>query len=244
MYYTSTTSHVFSFSCSHGKPARNRYPNTCHTKGVTMTGKLWFFAAVPVFVMLTAGCGSNVNKVKAVSWENSSVTNEKAFAKAFEGGVWSDAKNEKGEKVVQFTGKISQGIHDFAVEKLHKSDMKFVFVAACNYLAAQYPDGKIPQTPDITFDTAKLPIKNGTLVSPLVDGYLSNKNNTDSIAQFLGYYDKRYWEAGTDVIIQWGVYAGGKIIKVQKITNKFWDADPTFQGKTELIMKIIFGFSR
>lgn len=101
-----------------------------------MTGKLWFFAAVPVFVMLTAGCGSNVNKVKAGSWENSSITNEKAFAKAFENGVWADAKNEKGEKVVQFTGKISQGLHDFAVEKLHKSDTRIVFVSACNYLAA------------------------------------------------------------------------------------------------------------
>ena len=208
-----------------------------------MTGKLWFFAAVPVFVMLTAGCGSNVNKVKAGSWENSSITNEKAFAKAFENGVWADAKNEKGEKVVQFTGKISQGLHDFAVEKLHKSDTRIVFVSACNYLAAQYPDGKIPQTAELTFDTSKLPIKNGTLVSALVDGYVSNKNNTDSIAQFIAYYDKLYWETGTDVTIQWGVYAGGKIIKVLNISNKYWDTDPIFQGKTDLIMKVIFGFS-
>ena len=208
-----------------------------------MTGKLWFIAAAPVFVMLVAGCGSNVNKVKAGSWDNSSVTNEKAFTKAFEGGVWSDAKDEKGEKVVQFTGKISQGLHDYAVDKLHKSDIKIVFVSACNYLAAQYPDGKVPESPEITFDTTKLPIKNGTLVNALVDGYVANKNNADAITQFLSYYDKRYWETGTDVIIQWGVYAGGKIIKIQKITNKSWDADPIFNGKTELIMKIVFGFS-
>lgn len=209
-----------------------------------MTGKLWFLAAVPVFVVLAAGCGSNVEKVKLKSWENSSTTYEKAFAKAFMNGVWTDTKDEKGEKVVQFTGVVSPGLHTYAVENLHKSDSKIVFVSACNYYAAQNPDGKRPQPAEITFDTAKLPIKNGTLVNALIDGYVSNKNNEDAIAQFLAYYDKRYFEAGTDVLIQWGVYAGGKIVKVMKISNKHWNADPTFQGKPELVMKVIFGYSK
>ena len=208
-----------------------------------MTGKLWFLTVIPVFAVLTAGCGNNVDKVKIGSWGSYSVSNEKAFAKAFEGGVWSDAKDEKGGKVVRFTGKISSGLHDFAVEKLHKSDLKIVFVSACNYLAAQNPDGNSPPDAGITFDTTKLPIKNGTLVNALVEGYVANKNNADSIAQLIAYYDQRYWETGSDVLIQWEVFAGGKVMQIQKITNKHWDLDPIFQGKTELIMNLVFGFS-
>jgi hypothetical protein len=237
---------VFSgnFTGSHRMRERIIQFGSCHNEGAAMTGKLWFLAAAPVFVVLAAGCGSNVDKVKAGSWESSSVTYEKAFSKAFEGGVWADAKDEKGGKVVQFTGKISRGMHDFAVEKLHKSDTKIVFVSACNYLAAQNSDGgKSPQTSELTFDITRLPIKNGTLIYALVEGYVANKNNADSIAQLIEYYDKRYWEAGTDVVIQWGVYAGGKMIKVQKITNPHWDTDPMFQGKTDIIMKILFGYS-
>ena len=208
-----------------------------------MTGKLWLFTAVPLFVVLAAGCGSKVDKVKAVSWGSSSVSYEKALSKAFEGGVWSEAIDEKGNKVVQFTGKISKGMHDFAVEKLHKSDNRIIFVSACNFMAAQNPDGKNPPTADIKFDTTKLPIKNGTLVNALVDGYVSNKNNADSITQIINYYDQKYWETGTDVLIQWGVYSGGKIIKIEKIMNSYWNIDPIFQGKTELIMNVVFSFS-
>lgn len=208
-----------------------------------MTGKLWLLAAVPVLVALAAGCGSDTEKVKALSGENSKTSHAIAFAKAFEGGVWSDVKNEEGKNRVQFTGKISQGMHDQAVANLHKSDPKIVFVSACNYFATQNSGGNTPANADFTFDANKLPIRNGTLVSALVDGYFENKNNSDSINQLISYYDKHYWEAGSDVLIQWGVYAGGKIIKIEKITNKFWDADPLFKENSELIMKVIFGYA-
>ena len=205
---------------------------------------LGFLLAASAFVVVMMGCGSNVDTVKSGTWGKNTLPYEKAFATAFENGVWSETKDEKGEKIVQFNGKISKGLHDFAVGKLSASDEKSVFALACEYLAGRMSDGTISKDPDVTFDPAKYPIRNGRFVPALADGYISFPANKPFVTALLDYYSKKYWAAGSDVTIQWGVYASGKVLKVKTISNPHWDNDDIFRGKPDVIMTVIFDYAQ
>ena len=205
---------------------------------------LGFFLAASAFVVVVTGCESNIDNVKRGSWGTYTTPYEKAFAAAFENGVWTEIKDEKGEKIVQFTGKISKGLHDYTVGKLSASDEKSVFSFACNYLAALMRDGTISKDPDVTFDPAKYPVKNGVFVPALVDGYIGSQTNKPLVTALVDYYTKKYWATGSDVFIQWGVYANGKVLRVKTITNQHWDNDEIFGGKPEIIMKVIFEYAQ
>jgi hypothetical protein len=124
------------------------------------------------------------------------------------------------------------------------TDEKINFSSACAYLAALIKAGKTSQDPDITFDVAKSPIKNGVFVPALVDGYIGSKSNQPLVTALNEYYRKKYWPAGSDVLILWEVIARGKVLRVRTISNPYWDVDPIFRGKTELIMKVAFDYGQ
>lgn len=205
---------------------------------------LVFLLAASAFVMVVTGCESNIDKVKRGSWGNYTAPYEKAFMAAFENGVWTETKDEKGEKLVQFTGKISKGLHDFAVGKLSTSDEKSIFTFACSYLAVLIRHGTISKDPDVTFDPAKYPVKNGVFVPALVDGYIGSPTNKPLVTALNDYYTKKYWATGSDVRISWGVYAKGKVLRVKTISNQHWNDDGIFSGKPEIIMKVIFDYAQ
>lgn len=204
---------------------------------------LGFLLAASAFVVVAAGCESKIDQVKRGSWGNYTTQYEKAFAAAFDNGVWTETKDKKGEKIVQFTGKISKGLHDYAVGKLSVSDEKSIFSFACGYLAALVRDGKMSKDPDITFDPSQYPIRNGIFIPALVGGYIGSPTSKPFVTTLVNFYTKKYWATGSDVFIQWGVYAKGKVLKIKTISNQHWDDDDIFYGKPDIVMKVIFDYA-
>ncbi len=203
-----------------------------------------FLMIASVFLALPTGCGNNVQKVQRGSWGSFSVSYLDVLGSAFENGQWSQVKDESGENVVQFNGTISQSIHDYAVEKLKTSDPKLVFQSACSYLAALNRDGRIAKEKGITFDYSKLPMKQGIVIFERISPFMNDPVNKDIVTALDEFYLNRYWEANSDVTIQWGVYSGGKIIKIKKISNIHWDDDPLYGGKPDSVMRIVYDYYR
>jgi hypothetical protein len=183
-----------------------------------------------------------MQKVQSGSWGSFSATYQDVLGNAFENGRWSEVKDESGEKVVQFTGKISPAIHDFAVEKLKTSDPKIVFQSACNYLATLNRDGRVQEEKAITFDVEKLPLRGGIVIFERVGSFISAPENQAVVTSLNDFYLNRYWEAGSEVLIQWGVYA--KAIKIKKMTNRHWNDDPLYSGKPDSVMRVIYDYYR
>jgi hypothetical protein len=204
--------------------------------------RILFLLLASAFLVFGPGCGNNIQKVQNSSWGSSAIPYRDTLGSAFENGQWSEVKDESGEKVVQFTGKISPAIHDYTIEKLKTSDPKIIFQSACNYLAALNRDGRITQEKAITFDITKLPMKGGIVVYERIGPFISSPENKEIVTTLNNFYLNRYWEAGSDVLIQWGVYS--KAIKIKKMTNIHWNDDPLYSGKPDSVLRVVYDYYR
>ncbi len=201
-----------------------------------------YFVMASAVGALGAGCESNVDHVKSGSWGSYTAPYGEVFARAFENGVWSEERDEKGEKYVQFTGQISRELHDFAVDKIKSSDQKILIQSACGYLASLNRDGRISQDKDITFDVSEIPIKEGIVVYERIGSFIKSPDNSDVVTALNEYYLNRYWEAGSDVLFQWSVYSGGRVLKIRRVANTHWSDDPLFSGRPESIMRVLYDY--
>lgn len=69
-----------------------------------------FIAGIVGIIALTTSCGSHINTVKnGTLEENKNVTLGDAYAAVCDDCKWTEFKTEKGENVVQVTGKIKKG---------------------------------------------------------------------------------------------------------------------------------------
>jgi hypothetical protein len=196
--------------------------------------------------LLLNGCGSNVDMVTGSFWErDKTITYGAAFSTAFENGTWSEVQIDKKEKGVQFTGRISPGLHYYALENLNKNDARIQFSSAFNYLATLIKKGKVSNDKEITFDIRNYPInKSGMIIYDIMEDYLSSKDNIEKRNTLISFYRKRYWEAGSNVLFLWQVYAHGKILRVVKVSNPHWDDDVLFSNKPDNILKMVFDYAK
>jgi hypothetical protein len=194
-------------------------------KGVDMTkkyGEIIFITFLSILFM--TGCESNIDKVK--NFKRSKSEKETfgfVFSKAFDDGVWTELKEKDnlGNTLVQFTGKISKGFHDYSVDKLSKAGNRTVFSSACHFLASKIQKGVVAEDTDITFDISKYPIgKSGLVFNDRMEDYLGSEDNKENIIILKDYYIKKYFETGTDVTIKFSVIYKGKIIKMYTAQNK------------------------
>jgi hypothetical protein len=208
-----------------------------------------FILITSFFILLIAGCESNVDKAKnGKRTKTEKITYGEVFAKAFDNGVWTELKEKDnlGNTLIQFTGKISQGLHDYSVDKLNKAGDRINFSTACHYLAAEIQKGVVAQDPDITFDISKYPIgKTGLVFNDRMEDYIGSEDNKGKVAALVDFYKKKYFEDGSDVTIKLSVIYNGKIIKIYDAQNKNWEYDMIFNGKTgpDNVLKAIFDYA-
>jgi hypothetical protein len=187
-----------------------------------------------------------MNKVKSSFWErDKTITYEAAFSTSFENGTWSEVQTDKNEKGVQFTGRISPGLHYYALESLGKNSASIQFSLASNYLATLIKNGKVSSDKGITFDIHNYPInKSGMIIYGIMEGYITSKDNMEKMNTLVAFYRKRYWESGSSVLFQWRVFANGKVLKVVKVSNPHWDDDGLFSNKPDTILKMVFDYAK
>ncbi|MFA6471531.1 MAG: hypothetical protein WCU00_05755 [Candidatus Latescibacterota bacterium] len=202
-----------------------------------------------LLILMISGCGNNTDKVKnGKRNKTDKITYGEAFAKTFENGTWTELqeKDNLGNTLVQFTGKISQGFHDYAVEKLTKSGNRSMFVNGCHYLAAEIKAGKTAEDSDITFDTTMFPIgKTGLVFTDRIEDYLSSKDNNEKITTLVDFYKKKYFEPGTEVTLKFSVIYKGKIIKIYDAASKNWEYDMMFSGTQgpDNVIRTVFDYA-
>jgi len=69
-----------------------------------------------IFALFLSGCSSDVSKVKNGTMPGyEKTTIGKAFEASFDDVKWEAFEGKKGERVVQFTGKISKDLHNTAL---------------------------------------------------------------------------------------------------------------------------------
>lgn len=195
---------------------------------------------------LLNGCGSDIDTVKKSFWANDkTVTYGTAFSAAFGNGSWSEVQAGKEEKLVQFTGTITPGLHEYAVGKLNTSETRIVFSLACNYLAKLIKTGEAASDKGITFNIRDYPInKSGMILYDIMGDYTESKDNAGKIETLINFYRQRYWETGSTVLFYFRVTARGKVIRVMKASNPHWDRDMMYENKPENILKMVFDYTK
>lgn len=218
-----------------------------------------FVPAVLALVVMGLGCesstGGNLDKVKNGNWAGYSTTYGAGFASAFENGQWAETKDEKGKKVIRFTGTISPGLHEYALGKLASSGERALFSAACEYLAATIWEGKASTDSTAAFNPANYPLRNGYFIPTQVGPYLANPENKPHITALVDYYSRKYWESGSAVVVQWEMTKIGKYDedkpagslkmwpRLESISGPFIDKDPQFKGNPGAVLKIVFEYA-
>lgn len=203
-------------------------------------------SAVLFLAIIAIGCESDIDRVKAWHWANNETTTFRAaFETAFENGVWTEIPAGKKEKVVQFTGKISPGLHEFAVSKMNTLTERILISMSMNYLASLVKSGKVANDPALKIHIGDYPInKSGMIIYDFMEGFTELKDNRAKAETLISFYRSRYWESGTDVLFQWRIYARGKIIRTIKASNPHWDNDILFSGMPENILKVVFDYHK
>ncbi|MHB9029981.1 MAG: hypothetical protein ACYC9O_14540 [Candidatus Latescibacterota bacterium] len=189
-----------------------------------------------------AGCWNNVDSVQQTRPANSLVPFGPALEKAFTDCTWKSIPGEGKEKQVQFEGKISGGLHAFAIGELNTASKVTVLSEACTYLGALIKSGKAGSDPLITFDTGLYPITaEGVVKTEELGAYLDIPENRKTMLALEDFYRKRFWEQGSPVAIVFAV-TGIKEGKVVRASNPHWDIDPKFAGKPENVMAMVYEY--
>jgi hypothetical protein len=209
------------------------------------TNNMLSLAVMLTLAVVLAGCGSATGKVRDGHYNNDKTfTYGRAFEMAFQNGAWSESKDAQGVPIVQFTGQISPGLHDFVSASLNKRGERAIFISACEYTTALMKNGKPEGQQNISFKVSDYPvIQQGNLVAAALDTFLTAPDNKAKIRLLNIFFMNRYWEGGSPCTFQWKV-AGKGDYPVVKMTNIHWDDDKEFSGKPELVLPIIFDYAR
>jgi len=212
-----------------------------------------------LLLAVMGGCGDNVSKAKGKKWEGSKVTLETIFTKSFEGVTWTATSNVTGEEQsktafgmqeglknqVVVKGKISQALHDYALDQYTRGSKVSGFAEAIRYAVKLNKDGKLAQEPDAKFDLKAFPVgENGEVDSDKAESFLIDTANKDKVDALLTFFKKKYWAPGSDVMFVLSLVARGSVIKIPVAKNDFWDNDIKFSGNNTTIMNILFEFAQ
>lgn len=175
--------------------------------------KKLLFVIVALSLLLTACTDSDVSTVKTgtmPSYKTTSVGN--AFDASFDSPKWTAFKGEKGERVVEFNGLISQGTHDNMVKSMMSevADIKARpggrgdVQAVCTNLAKNLMGEAEFQVMYETFS---------------VDGVVQDDAWEAMCMEAL---NQKSWLVGTPVTVQWIVAPDGKEFKLTHMSSNAW----------------------
>lgn len=151
-------------------------------------------------VLLVAGCfSSNVDVVKGSTMVNyESTTVGKAFEGSFDDPIWTEFETKKGHKVVEFTGNISQSLHESASQKLY------------NELKGQNPYPVLIQLKQVMGED--------------FDKYAVGETTEDKTEAVLKAFAENYcWKVGTPVKVQWLISNDGESFEIDSMSSDAWN---------------------
>ncbi len=181
---------------------------------------------------LISGCGSSdvslVKKGTMNGYETTTIGN--AFDTSFDNPTWEEFQGEKGERVVQFTGNITQGLHDSAVNEWFtafgtESDI---------FTAESYPAFLI------------LSAMQNQIISRLSEEDYSalyeESNQGDQLSAYQSvseicklFLKRHYWKVGDSVQVQWIVTPDGESFNLTSLASNSWKG-----YKADLIISAIY----
>lgn len=169
------------------------------------------YALCVVLSLLFCACGnSDINSIKNETMNGYETTTiGKAFDASFDETEWEAFESKKGEKVVQFTGKIS--------EDLHKS--------ASRIIAADLGIG-------IKDETAQL--RSYLVVCGLIGyeraaeiakqlGFEPDETNEQIMNAVFNDFLTNFWKQGTPVTVQWIITPDGKGFNLSHMSSNAWE---------------------
>lgn len=168
-----------------------------------------------------------------------STTVGKAFAGNFDEGTWRSFTTPKGQKVVEFTGKINAVLHSSAVQRLWEAGeelrkgasskdqgdaLEFNYRLNVFQLAYRYLDGK-PELQRLLQKWGCDKVEQVNLAGPWVGMLPGCKEN---LYGFLGdaidaWALKAHWPLGTPVTVQWTIRVDGEGFDLTHLSSKAWE---------------------
>jgi hypothetical protein len=221
-------------------------------------GLVSFLSGLIVLSFLS-GCGDNVSVAKGKKWEGSKIKLDTIISLAFDDVTWSAGENvlnaetqkttfgmQEGLKnQVMIKGRISQKLHDYMDAKFEKGSKIAGFAEALRYVSKLNKDGKLAQDPNAKFDIKLYPFgENGEVDVDKAEIFMKTPENKDKVDALIAYFEKKYWEPGTDVEIVLSLVARGKVINVVAAKNVFWDNDTKYTNNFTTIMNEIFDYAQ
>jgi len=168
-----------------------------------------------------------------------STTVGKAFAGNFDEGAWRSFTTPKGQKVVEFTGKINAALHANAEQRLWEAEedlrkgartkdegdhLGFNYRANIFQLAYRYLEGR-PELQRLLqkWDCSK--VEQVNLAGPWVGMLPGCKEHLYS---FLGdaidaWASQAHWPVGTPVTVQWTIRVDGEGFDLTHLSSKAWE---------------------
>jgi len=186
---------------------------------ITLAGLVGLFLIV-LIGNFSGGNGKLVSQVKNGTMEGySQTTIGKAFKASFNRGKWRQFEGDKGENIVEFTGKISKSLHaDYA-----------------NWVLAN-PLGQIPilQHGRLRMKYEKVEGLNSELLNKLNQKYgcafsfgsvrCESSESQDQYNREVAEYDvQRTWLPGTPVTFQWVVHPDGESFSLENVQSDAWE---------------------
>ena len=162
-------------------------------------------------VLLFCACGnSDVNFVKNGTMNGYETTTiSKAFDASFDETKWEVFESKKGEKVVQFAGKISEDLHKSA-SRIIAADLEIgtkdetvqlgSYLVVCRLIGYERV-GEIAKQLGIETDET-----NEQIMSAVFNDFLTN-----------------FWKQGTPVTVQWIITPDGKGFNLSHMSSNAWE---------------------
>jgi hypothetical protein len=165
-----------------------------------------------MFSFFLTGCSSDVSKVKngtIPGYEKTTIG--KAFEASFDDSKWKAFEGKKGERVVQFTGKISKNLHDTALEKANKANKDLGGILQLLSLGQMLP-GK-----EKLFQSL-------------------NKEDDNLRKEYVDEVINEFWKPGTIVEVQWIIKPDGNSFDLTYLGSRNWEKVPF-----KYILDVIYG---
>lgn len=204
------------------------------------------------FMIFIVSCSISSNKVNLVKNGtmpgHEQTTIGKAFEASFNSPKWEYFEDNKGKKVVQFSGIISNKLHADAISEIvamrqkNPDDWQMLIrlfnIAFENLMGSSYKqfsdasDNPYIKTLNQEFNCSGISWPGGNYAYPSCeDSKVSDKYANKVIDDFLN----RSWAVGDPVTFQWVINVDGKTFQLQALESKSWGGI-----NSDEIFKVIF----
>ncbi len=167
------------------------------------------------------------------------VTIGNAFDASFDDGNWNSFQTDKKEQIVEFTGKISKGLHTVAVTELkdlqeqtlnpnniQQINIRYqLFSFSLSYFMGKdweykkTKDNPIFSKLDKKYNCDGIILEGGNLPAP---NCKDKEGQTQYVNEAIEELIIHFWETGTPVKVQWAILPNGKGFKVKSMESDSW----------------------